>query len=95
VGFVLSWTGEKIAGIIFMVWNAGVWLYALFLFRERDRITQMENRQSSEIKIYPNPMTGNSILQIYPPAAGSANITVFDMTGKRVAQIYNFLENDL
>lgn len=36
VGFALSWTREKIAGIIFMVWNAGVWLYALFLFRERD-----------------------------------------------------------
>ena len=58
-------------------------------------ITQMENRQSSEIKIYPNPMTDNSILQIYPSYAGDAIITVFDMTGKKVAQINSFLEKDL
>ena len=58
-------------------------------------ITQMENRQSWEIKIYPNPMTDNSILQIYPSYAGDAIITVFDMTGKKVAQINSFLENDL
>ena len=36
IGFALSWTREKMAGIIFMVWNSGVWIYALFLFRERD-----------------------------------------------------------
>ena len=36
VGFALSWIREKMAGIILMVWNASVWLYALFLFRERD-----------------------------------------------------------
>ena len=53
-------------------------------------ITQMENRKSSEIKIYPNPMTDNSILQIYPSYAGDAIITVFDMTGKKVAQTKQF-----
>lgn len=36
VGFALSWTREKISGIIFMVWNAGIWIYALFLFRYQD-----------------------------------------------------------
>lgn len=35
-GFALSWIKEKISGIILMVWNAGVWLYALLLFREPD-----------------------------------------------------------
>ncbi len=40
-------------------------------------------------------MTDNSILQIYPSYAGDAIITVFDMTGKQVAQIKSFLENDL
>jgi len=35
-GFAFSWIREKMAGIIFMVWNSGVWIYALFLFRERD-----------------------------------------------------------
>jgi len=57
-------------------------------------INQVEYKQSSEIKIYPNPMTGNSILQIYPPHAGDAIITICDMTGKQVAQMNSFLEND-
>lgn len=30
LGFTLSWTKEKIAAIIFMVWNAGVWILDLF-----------------------------------------------------------------
>ena len=58
-------------------------------------VYSVEKRQSSEMKIYPNPMTGNSILQIYPPEAGSVVITVFDMTGKAVAQIQSYLENSL
>ena len=58
-------------------------------------ITQIENRQSSEIKIYPNPMTDNSILQIYPPDAGDAIINICDMTGKTVAQIQSYLEGYL
>jgi hypothetical protein len=35
-GFALSWTREKMAGIIFMVWNAGIWIYGLILTRGRD-----------------------------------------------------------
>ena len=35
-GFVLSWTREKMAGIILMIWNAGVWIYNLCLYREDD-----------------------------------------------------------
>jgi uncharacterized protein (TIGR02145 family) len=58
-------------------------------------VNSIENKQSSGIKIYPNPMTGNSILQIYPPEAGSVVITVFDMTGKLVTQIQSYLENYL
>jgi len=58
-------------------------------------ITQVEYEQSSEIKIFPNPMTDNSILQIYPPDAGDAIISVCDMTGKTVIQIHSYLENDL
>jgi uncharacterized protein (TIGR02145 family) len=56
-------------------------------------INQVENRQSSEMKIYPNPMTDNSILQIDPPDAGNAIITVFDMAGNLVTQIQSYLEN--
>lgn len=34
--FALSWTREKLSGIVFMLWNAGIWIYALLLFRESD-----------------------------------------------------------
>ena len=58
-------------------------------------INQIENEQSSEIKIYPNPMAGNSILQVYPPAEGNATITVSDMNGKQIARIQSYLQNYL
>jgi uncharacterized protein (TIGR02145 family) len=56
-------------------------------------VNSVENNQASELKIYPNPMTDNSILEIYPPAAGNAVISVLDMTGKSVVQIQSYLEN--
>ena len=34
--FVLSWTNEKIAGIIFLVWNAGIWIFDFYLSRSAD-----------------------------------------------------------
>ena len=58
-------------------------------------INKIENEQSSEIKIYPNPMAGNSILQVYPPAEGNATITVSDMNGKQIARIQSYLQNYL
>jgi uncharacterized protein (TIGR02145 family) len=58
-------------------------------------INSVENKQSPELKIYPNPMTDNSLMQISPPAAGNATITIFDMTGKKVAQIQSYLDNYL
>ena len=51
-----------------------------------------ENERSSELKIYPNPMTNNSILEIFPPAAGDAIITICDMTGKSITQINSYFE---
>jgi len=36
VGFVLSWTNRKIAGIIFLVWNAGIWIFDFYLSRGAD-----------------------------------------------------------
>jgi hypothetical protein len=35
-GIVLLWTKKKTAGIIFMTWNAGIWIYDLWLNRGRD-----------------------------------------------------------
>ncbi|MCJ7449862.1 MAG: T9SS type A sorting domain-containing protein [Bacteroidales bacterium] len=56
-------------------------------------ISTIESTQSSDIKIYPNPMTENSLIEFYPPVSGNAIISVFEMTGKLVAQIQNYLEN--
>ena len=58
-------------------------------------ISSIENTQASNLKIYPNPMTESSTLQIYPPAAGNTTITLSDMNGKQVAQIQSYLENYL
>jgi uncharacterized protein (TIGR02145 family) len=51
--------------------------------------------QPARLKIYPNPMTNNSIMHISPPSEGDASIAVFDMTGKQVAQIQSYLGNCL
>jgi hypothetical protein len=56
-------------------------------------INSIEDYQSSKLKIYPNPMSDNSTLVIYPPIAGDATISVYDMIGKPVAQIQSYLEN--
>ena len=56
-------------------------------------VNSEEYTQSSELKIYPNPMTDNATLEIFPPFEGNAIISVYDMTGKPVAQLPSFLEN--
>lgn len=56
-------------------------------------INSIDNRQSSKLKIYPNPMTGNTTFEIYPPVEGNAVITVCDMTGRQITQIQSYLEN--
>ena len=48
--------------------------------------------QSSKLKIYPNPMTDFSTLEIVPPLAGDAVISVSEITGKRVIQMQSHLE---
>lgn len=58
-------------------------------------INSVENGISSEIKVFPNPSTGISKLQVHPPVRGNAVITVFDINGKQVAQIQSYLENYL
>jgi uncharacterized protein (TIGR02145 family) len=56
-------------------------------------VNSIEDNQSSELKIYPNPMTANATLEIFPPVAGDAVITVCEITGKLVVQIQSYLEN--
>jgi len=56
-------------------------------------INSIEDNQSSELKIYPNPMNDNATLEIFPPIEGNAIISVYDLTGKPVALIQSYLEN--
>jgi uncharacterized protein (TIGR02145 family) len=56
-------------------------------------ISTIENSHSSSFRIYPNPMADKSILEILPPMPGNAMITVYDIIGKPVTQIYSYFEN--
>jgi uncharacterized protein (TIGR02145 family) len=56
------------------------------------RVKLPDDTQTSELKIYPNPMINKSTMEIYPPFAGDAVITVCEMTGKPVAQIKSYLD---
>jgi uncharacterized protein (TIGR02145 family) len=58
-------------------------------------ISLIEKRQSAELTIYPNPTSDNAVLQISPPVAGEAIISVLDMAGKLVFKIPTYLENHL
>jgi hypothetical protein len=54
-------------------------------------VSSFENIRYS-IRIYPNPITNNNaVLEIYPPNAGNAFITVYDITGKIEAQSKSYL----
>lgn len=54
-----------------------------------------ENYRLSELKIYPNPVTENSILELTPTVAGQATFSVYDNAGRIVAQTHGYLENSL
>ena len=56
-------------------------------------VNSIDNGQSWGMKIYPNPMTDNSRLEIVPPTSGNVIITVFDMIGKPLAKVPSYLEN--
>jgi uncharacterized protein (TIGR02145 family) len=56
-------------------------------------IPEINNMKSSELKVYPNPMTDKSTLEILPPVAGDAIISVCDITGKVLTQFKGYLEN--
>ena len=56
-------------------------------------VKSIDNGQLSELKIYPNPMTDYSILEVFPPVEGDAIISATDISGKQLAQIQSHLEN--
>jgi uncharacterized protein (TIGR02145 family) len=56
-------------------------------------INSPEDNQPSGLRIYPNPMTDYSTLDILSPVKGDAVIIVCEMTGKPVAREKVYLEN--
>jgi uncharacterized protein (TIGR02145 family) len=56
-------------------------------------IPEVNNMKSPGLKVYPNPMTDKSTLEILPPLAGDAIISVCDMTGKVLTQYKGYVEN--
>jgi uncharacterized protein (TIGR02145 family) len=52
----------------------------------------VKDYRSSSLMIYPNPMTDNSTLEIYPPLAGDATIYISDLNGKAVAHMKCYLD---
>lgn len=55
-------------------------------------VNSIYSEQSTELRIYPNPMSGNTKVQVSPPAAGEAIISVTDMTGRLVIQTKSNLD---
>ena len=56
-------------------------------------VNSPKDNQSSELRIYPNPMTDYTTLEISPPLAGNAVIVVSEITGKSVYKIQSYLGN--
>jgi uncharacterized protein (TIGR02145 family) len=56
-------------------------------------IPEVNSMKSPGLKVYPNPMTDKSTLEILPLLAGNAIISVCDMTGKVLTQYKGNLEN--
>jgi uncharacterized protein (TIGR02145 family) len=51
------------------------------------------NNKPLQMKIYPNPITDKSTLEILPPLEGDIVITICDMSGKVLTQFKGYVEN--
>lgn len=58
-------------------------------------IPHVENKEATGMKIYPNPVTDKTLLEISPLVAGDVTITVYELSGKIVSSIEAYLENSL
>ena len=65
----------------------------LHLIAAATGIYSIKQVQSPKLRIYPNPMTDNSTLEVFPPVAGNAAITIYEIIGRPIAQIQSNLEN--
>ena len=53
------------------------------------------NLPSSGIKIYPNPMADHAQIDIFPPLAGDAVLTIIDLSGRVIAHRKDYVDNSL
>jgi Secretion system C-terminal sorting domain len=58
-------------------------------------VNAIDDNQSSELKIFPNPMSGSSVVQTYPKKDGNTVITISDINGKLLARNESFLKTGL
>lgn len=56
-------------------------------------INRVDDNQFPGLKVYPNPMTDHSVIELFPPEAGVASISVCDVTGNLFVQTQSYLEN--
>jgi uncharacterized protein (TIGR02145 family) len=58
-------------------------------------VNSIENKKSSELRFYPNPMVDNAVLEIFPSESGDAIISVHDMSGRLMVQVKYYLEKNI
>jgi len=54
-------------------------------------INEISNATDNVLRIYPNPMTGYCLVDFEATAQGETNLSLYDIAGKRIAQIKEFL----
>lgn len=54
-------------------------------------INPLNTIADNTMHIFPNPTTGYSLINFYSSSAGNASITLYDLTGKSIAQSHDFL----
>ena len=52
-----------------------------------------DNNEKSGMKIYPNPMIESSVIEIHPPHAGDAIVTIYDISGRELSRNRSYLDN--
>lgn len=103
-GYYISFAGSGAAATVSTVRVENLTSGALLLVSGSDilhltsivtSVNPSVNNQFSKIKIYPNPMTDFSTLEINPPEAGDATISIYSTTGILMARVHSFLEKSV
>jgi uncharacterized protein (TIGR02145 family) len=58
-------------------------------------ISDLENNRTEGIQFYPNPMKEFSVMEFAMPEEGAAKIELFDISGRKLTQVQNYLNQGL